>query len=145
MSSVVEKFIYNGVIYSKKNNKRIITNKKTGKPQIVSSQQAKEMEAEMQAQFSMQAMAKGWGQRVANDDDHIYEVTICITEKDHTRRDLDNQATSILDALVCAMILPDDSVKYLHSLHVVYMGVDKYDPKAEITIEQCDRNAVENA
>lgn len=143
--SIVEKFTYNGVIYSKKNNKRIITNKRTGKPQIVSSQQAKEMEADMQAQFSMQAMAKGWGVKVASDDSNVYEVTICITEKDHTRRDLDNQATSILDALVSAMILPDDSVRYLHSLHVIYMGVDKYDPKAEITIEAYSRNAVENA
>lgn len=142
--SIVEKFIYNGVIYSKKNNKRIITNKRTGKPQIISSQQAKEMEADMQAQFSMQAMAKGWEPRRPADDNSIYEVTICITEKDHTRRDLDNQATSILDALVSAMILPDDSVRYLHSLHVIYMGANKNDPKAEITIEQYQSTA-ENA
>ncbi|WP_304068627.1 hypothetical protein [Megamonas hypermegale] len=130
------KLRYSGVIYSKKNSKRIITNRKTGKPTIISSKNAKDMETDMVSQFIVQARRQGWKSRTEARDKSIYDVTICITEKDHTRRDLDNQATSILDALVAAKVLPDDSVKFVRSLYVVYMGVNKDDPHADIQIEQ---------
>ena len=35
--------IYQGVIYSKKNSKSIIKNRRTGKPMIVASKKAKDM------------------------------------------------------------------------------------------------------
>ena len=38
---------YHGVIYSKKNNKRIVTNPKTHKPLIISSELASQNEKEM--------------------------------------------------------------------------------------------------
>ena len=38
------KLIYQGVIYLKKNSKSIITNRRTGKPMIVASKRAKDME-----------------------------------------------------------------------------------------------------
>lgn len=40
------KLTYQGVIYSKKNSKSIITNRRTGKPMIVASKKAKDMEVE---------------------------------------------------------------------------------------------------
>ena len=43
-SKVVEmnhpgRYVYNGVVYSKKNSKSIITNRRTGKPMIVASKE----------------------------------------------------------------------------------------------------------
>ena len=37
------KLTYQGVVYSKKNSKSIITNRRTGKPMIVASKKAKDM------------------------------------------------------------------------------------------------------
>ena len=121
---------YRGVIYSKKNSKSIITNRRTGKPQIVSNQRAKAMEADMVDQFRAQALYRGW----EPNKDSFYHVAISIYAKDYTRRDLDNQATSVLDGLVAAGVIPDDSTKYIRGLIIDYRGVDKNDPRAKITI-----------
>ena len=121
---------YRGVVYSKKNSKSIITNRRTGKPQIVSNQRAKAMEADMVNQFQEQALIQGW----ETGKGCIYCVAIGIYAKDYTRRDLDNQATSILDGLVAAGVIPDDSTKYVRSLLIDFLGVDKNDPRAKITI-----------
>lgn len=121
---------YRGVVYSKKNSKSIITNRRTGKPQIVSNQRAKAMEADMVDQFREQALIRGW----EPNKDSIYHIAISIYAKDYTRRDLDNQATSVLDGLVAAGVIPDDSTKYIRSLLIDYLGVDKNDPRAKITI-----------
>ena len=55
---------------------------------------------------------------------------------DHRRRDLDNQATAILDALVLSRVIPDDSSQIVQKLIVEYMGVCKEQPRAEIQIEE---------
>ena len=86
----------------------------------------------MAREFEAQAAKAEWE---ANTDT-TYEVSIFIWTKDRTRRDLDNQATSILDALVAAGVIPDDSMKYVISLQVEFMGVDKNDPRAEVTVRK---------
>lgn len=123
---------YAGVVYSKKNSKRIIVNRRTGRPQIISNQRAREMEVAMAKEFQAQAAGVKW----KADTDAIYKVTIYIWAKDHVRRDLDNQATSILDALVAAGVIPDDSTKYVTSLYVEFMGVDKNDPEARVIVNK---------
>ena len=128
-------FIYNGVIFSKKNSKNIIINRRTGSPQIVSNQRAKAMEADMAEQFAFQALHQGW--RI--DESMEYDIFIRIFPKDRTRRDLDNQATSILDALVAAAVLPDDSSKYVKALHVYCMRIDRKEPRAHVVIKAMDR------
>lgn len=128
------KLEYQGVIYSKKNNKRIITNHRTGRPMITSNRKAKTMEEMMANQFMMQRL-------MSNDFKALkppFEVLITIWEKDHTRRDLDNQATSILDGLVKGGVIEDDSVSYIEKLEVKLGGYDKERPRAEIIInERC--------
>ena len=123
---------YHGVVYSKKNNKSIVVNRCTGRPQIISNQRVREMEVAMTREVQAQAAKAKWE---ANTDT-TYEVSIFIRTKDRTRRDLDNQATSILDALVAAKIIPDDSMKYVISLQVEFMGVDKNDPRAEVVVRK---------
>lgn len=120
--------IYNGVIYSKKNSKRIIRNWRTGKPLITSNDNAKWMEENMILQFTLQSR---------NYDYKFNQplgISIRIWEKDKIRRDLDNQATSVLDALVRAGVIEDDSVRIVQKLNVELAGFDKKVPRAEIEI-----------
>lgn len=120
---------YNGVIVAKKNNKRIMR-APNGRPWIASSQEAKAQEQIMAYEFAKQAKEYGWQ---ANDKT-AYRVAIGIVEPDKRRRDLDNQATAILDALVLAGILPDDDNKHLQDLHIFTLGYDKHDPHARILV-----------
>lgn len=121
--------IYNGTIVAKKNNKRIMR-AANGRPWIASSQEAKAQEQLMAFEFSTQAKRQKW----QADDKKGYKVIIGITEPDKRRRDLDNQATAILDALVLAGVLPDDDNKHVQDLHIYTLGYDKYSPHAAITV-----------
>lgn len=130
---------YNGTVYSKKNSKRIIYNPRTKRPMLISSKQAEAQEDEMARAFMRQANAHGWNLEIAPAKDKIYEVTMGIWQPDHRRRDLDNQATAILDALVKAAVLPDDDVEHVRDLRVVATGVDKSAPRALIEIIAKDK------
>lgn len=123
--------IYNGTIVAKKNNKRIMR-AANGRPWIASSQEAKAQEQVMAYEFKKQVTEQGW----QADDKAAYKVEIYITEPDKRRRDLDNQATAILDALVLAGVLPDDDNKHVQVLHVELRDYDKYDPHAYILIDK---------
>lgn len=123
------KFTYNGVIYSKKNSKSVITNRRTGKPMVISSKNARAMEHDMAVQFMLQK--KGY---VAPKP---CSISIFIWRPNNVRRDLDNMATSIMDGLVKGGILEDDDYTHVGSLCIVDMGVSKIDPCAEIEIDEC--------
>lgn len=123
---------YYGAIVAKKNNKRIMR-AANGRPWIASSQEAKAQEQIMAYEFAKKAKEQGW----QADDKKAYRVSIGITEQDKRRRDLDNQATAILDALVLAGILPDDDNRHLQHLTVFLLGYDKYDPHATILVNEC--------
>ncbi len=117
--------VYRGVIYSKKNSKRIIRNRYTGRMSLISSDRARMNEADMIKQFRIQK--SGTMQSPC-------EVSIKLYEPDWHRRDLDNQATAILDALVGAGILVDDGIKDVVKITVNLAGVDKKEPRSEISI-----------
>ena len=130
---------YHGVIYSKKNSKRIVTNWRTRRPIIVSNRNAKNQEAAMGWEFREQAKKEGWGamkERAKNLANHQYKIDIAVWQKDLRRRDLDNQATAILDGLVAAGVIPDDSCDAVPRLSVEYKGVDRENPRAEIKIKE---------
>lgn len=121
--------IYNGVVLSKKNSKRIIRNPRTGKPLVISNPSAKKNEDSMVKAFKKQSeylelpLKKCW-------------VKVNIFEPNWTRRDLDNQVTSILDALVKAEVLKDDGIKNVVGIKVSFGGVDATNPRAEITLTE---------
>lgn len=128
---------YYGVIYSKKNSKRIITNRRTGRPMIVSNDKAKAMENDMAWQFASALGRLHLGvihQPATTFCNKPLKITIEIYQKDKTRRDLDNQATSVLDALVAGGIIADDSVSVVRELSVKMMGIDKGHPRATVII-----------
>jgi len=93
--------IYYGVVRSKKNSKRIIRNHRTGQMGLISSKEAKENEDDMVKQFKARAPRDIISSPV--------KIKIEMFEPNRTRRDLDNQATSILDALVKAGIIKEYS------------------------------------
>lgn len=118
---------YSGVIFSKKNSKQIISVK--GRPIIVSNKNAKKNEKDMSAEFALQVILAKWQPKGA------YSVSMYFTRKDNIRRDLDNLATSVLDALVLAGALADDNVSSVPELHVYDMGVDKENVGVHVCIE----------
>lgn len=127
MTQLALRLAYNGVIYSKKNSKRIIINRKTGKTGLISSDKALANEHDMIAQFLSQKPRYQIPSPVS--------VEIDIYEPNKFRRDLDNQATSILDALTRARIIEDDSIHHVTALHVRLAGIDSNLPHAIIKIK----------
>jgi len=130
---------YHGVIYSKKNSKRIVTNWRTRKPIIVSNRNAKNQEAAMGWEFRAQARKEGWrslGLKRKDSAERQYKIEIKVWQKDLRRRDLDNQATAILDGLVAAGVIPDDSCDLVPKLSIQYQGVDVENPRAEVKIKE---------
>lgn len=123
---------YLGQVTSKKNNKVIAINRRTGRPFVRMNDLAKAQEREMIAVFKddflMQQMKREWfeGRRI--------EVVVEVWNKDARKHDLDNQLSTILDALTKAQVLPDDSQLTVMKVTAEYKGIDKEDPRAEITV-----------
>lgn len=119
---------YLGQVTSKKNNKVIAINRRTGRPFVRMNDLAKAQEREMIAVFKddflMQQMKREWfeGRRI--------EVVVEVWNKDARKHDLDNQLSTILDALTKAQVLPDDSQLTVAKVTAEYKGIDKDDPRA---------------
>jgi len=113
---------------AQKNNKTVGTNRFTGKVFVTSNPRVKEWQKEADKQIKM--------------FDYRFEkpvaLDIQIWNKDNRARDLDNQVSSILDALVKASILVDDSCKYVNQILVSFRGVEKENPKAVITFYEAN-------
>ena len=128
--------IYCGTVYSKKNSKRIITNRRTGKPQIVSNPNAKCQERIMAQLFGSQARRAKWvlyDEKAQKGEE--FEIEINVFQPDNRKRDLDNQITAILDGLVMARVIPDDSNEYVKRI-VATSAIDKTNPHAQIIIRR---------
>lgn len=122
---------YYGQVIGKKNNKAI-AHRKDGRPFIRSSNKAINQQAVMVENFAYDMkMAK---LRPEDFEGKNIEVVVEIWNKDRRRHDLDNQVSTILDALVKAEVLPDDSQNVVWKETSIYRGVDKDDPRAWITI-----------
>lgn len=121
--------IYYGTVISKKNTKRIIKNSRSGKPMLISNKTALANEQDMVDQFSAQTL------RQENPIEKC-KISIVIYEPNLQRRDLDNQATSILDALTKSEVIKDDSIKCIKELNVRLGGIDRESPKAIVTITE---------
>ncbi len=126
---------YQGTVTAKKNSKQIIFNRRTHRPMLISNHRAKKQEGDMALEFLLQAKDNRW--YIGRDrENRAYHITMKIWNKDRRRRDLDNQATAILDALTNAQVIPDDSVEYVPMLNVEYMGIDRENPRAEVKIKE---------
>lgn len=111
---------------SLKNSKQIFRGK-NGQPFITASNQSKIWRSravgELREQFS--------SYKVTN-----YPIKLKMTFYRSTKRrsDLDNMSSGVLDALVEAGVLDDDSFTHIDTLHLLYGGVDKENPRVDIEI-----------
>jgi Holliday junction resolvase RusA-like endonuclease len=117
-----------GDCVSQKNSKQIVYNRATHRPVLVSNDRVKAWRQvavqQLQQQFA--------GCRVMG-----YPISLRLTFYNSSlrRRDLDNQASSVMDALVEAAVLEDDSFAFVDRLELVYGGVDKDNPRTEIELD----------
>lgn len=134
---------YHGTVLSKKN--RHIT---TRQGIVVPDARAKANEADMVGQFTVQLKKQG-GSAIftktrtdrlveAQQNGIIYSIRMIIFNETNRRRDLDNQATSILDALTKSGAIVDDCARFVRRILVEYGGIDRNDPRAEIKIIEKD-------
>lgn len=121
------RLVYHGLVRAKKNSKHPIRNSRTGRLGIVTSKEARDNEDDMVKQFKVQSPRFDVPSPVS--------ISIDIFEPDYYRRDLDNQASTILDALVRSHRIEDDGIKNVVDLHVCFAGVDRKDPRAVIHIQ----------
>lgn len=122
--------IYHGQVIAKKNSKVISINRSTGKPFVRSNDTAKNQELNMAYDFENQFVDEGFTEPFNS----AVEVIVEIWNQDNRPRDLDNQISTILDALVKGHVLFDDNQKYVSQIKGYVRGVDPKNPRAVVTI-----------
>ena len=135
----VIRLTYNGAILSKK-NRHVISSHGA----VIPDAKAQANEADMTQQFAEQLRKYGVTDIFTRTDTERiiearakhtrYFVRFDLYAGNEIRRDLDNQATTLFDALVKAGALADDSRKFIEGFAVYDKGVDRKRPRAEITI-----------
>jgi hypothetical protein len=135
----VDTIILTGVPSSKKNSKRIFTNKITGKPFITSSEghgiwhKGAVLEVRSWRNKQSAAVRNHLPLKSAYVEIYIFAAT-------SHRFDLTNKAESVMDLLVDEKILKDDSWDCVPELRLLFGGIDKNNPRAEVFI--VNNNAV---
>lgn len=127
------KFDIAGQVPSKKNNKRLLKNSRTGKMFIASSEKFNEWhnQAMMDLCFRL------------NKDRDVFrnkqvEIELTFYNSDNRRHDLDNMTSSVLDLLVDAEFIDDDCCKAVNKVVAIFGGVDRQMPRVEVEINSVD-------
>ena len=122
-----------GEIHSSKNSRRIMRSK-SGAPFISKSRRSKEDEGIFAVQFYNQR--ETWEEMIKG---HEFPITLVFFFRRATKHKFDyvNIAQGILDAMVKAEYLPDDSADYVIPAFLPYV-VDKENPGCELTIKTTD-------
>lgn len=127
------KFDIMGQVPSKKNNKRLLKNSRTGKMFIASSEKFNEWhnQAMMDLCFRL------------NKDRDVFrnkqvEIELTFYNSDNRRHDLDNMTSSVLDLLVDAEFIDDDCCKAVNKVVAIFGGVDRQMPRVEVEINSVD-------
>jgi hypothetical protein len=122
-----------GQVPSKKNNKRILKNPRTGNRFIANSKRFNDWyEMVIKEMTLISKNRKFRNMKYANP----LEVTMVFYNKDNVRHDLDNMASSILDLLVDAGYLEDDCCRIVNRLIINFGGLDRKNPRVEVTITE---------
>lgn len=121
-----------GKIPSKKNSKRVFC--VAGKPRVISSKAHEEWHDE-----AMLLLASERNKLSPADRNHLpikkaHHVGIVMYSHDARAFDLTNKAESIMDILVDAGFLFDDDCATVGVLHLEFGGVDRKNPRAEVSI-----------
>jgi len=112
-----------GQVPAQKNSKKVAFNGRTGKPFIMTEQRVKVWQESVAWQLS--SIRPIFGK---------VEVEVEFTHKDRRKRDLDNELSSVMDALKNAKVIEDDNCDIVVKETAIFCGVDKDSPGAKITI-----------
>lgn len=118
-----------GQVPSKKNNKRIVYNRKTNTPFIISSDRALDWKEDARLQLLEQHAPHLSGDTY---------IKMSFTNKDRRRHDLDNMCATVLDTLVECKVIEDDDCLHLANLLCQFNGVDKENPRVDIEITEVE-------
>ena len=116
------KLVIKGIIPSKKNSKKVIPDWKHRRVRLITAPEVQNWEKMVQSGVSDMGKIDG-----------PVKMEIVIYNPDFRKRDLDNQLCSINDAIKGVLFEEDDG-KVLQDIHIRWGGVDKENPRAEITI-----------
>lgn len=117
-----------GNVPSQKNRKIISQNRSTGRPFLRSAPAVKEWQASAAVQLQVQ-----WrGLKITG---YPISLVVVVYFDSLRRRDLDNALSSVMDALVAAGIIEDDSVAFVSCISVEYGGLSRQNPRCEIHID----------
>lgn len=114
---------------SQKNRKIISVNQATGRPFLRSAKAVKDWQ-----KFAADRLTEQFRGCVVRG--YPVTVTLVFYFDSKRRHDLDNATSTVMDALVAAAILTDDSTKYVDCLQIQYGGVDKLNPRAEVFLDE---------
>lgn len=124
------KLTIKGNIPSLKNSKQIYRNSKTGRPFITASDNAKAWMNSATVQLLSQM-----NELKPEPFNYPINITMVFYYKDKTRKDLDNSASGVLDALVKAKVIDDDDHKHVDNVFLQFSGYDKANPRVEIHLD----------
>lgn len=113
-----------------KNSKQIYRNNKTGRPFITASDNAKAWMNSATVQLLSQM-----NELKPEPFNYPINITMVFYYKDKTRKDLDNSASGVLDALVKAKVIDDDDHKHVDNVFLQFSGYDKANPRVEIHLD----------
>ena len=121
-----------GKIYSSKNSRRILVNRRTGKPFVAKSQKSKSDEESFATQFSNNR--ETWEKMIAGVE---YPLEVVFEFRRATKAVFDyvNIAQGLLDAMVKAGYVPDDDANHILPVFVPY-SVSKTHPGCVITVRR---------
>lgn len=122
------KLVISGSVPSQKNRKIISHNSITGRPFLRSAPQVtiwkEKAILELREQFQGYIVTE-----------YPISITLIFYFDSLRRHDLDNAAAGVMDALVAAQVIEDDSIKFVDCLQLQYGGHDKTNPRAEIFLD----------
>lgn len=123
------KLIISGNTPAQKNRKKIVWKRGMKRPSLVTEKPVKDWQKRAKMQLAEQ-LPVNYQPPV-----QPVSITLIIFWDNAVRRDLDNAVNSIMDALVRAEVIADDSFKYVDCIDAQYGGVDKENPRCEIYID----------
>lgn len=119
-------------LYSSKNSRRILRNRKTGKPFTKKSKKAEQNFTDLCWILSDKERKQAWAE-MEEDKEYPYVVEIKIYRKTHRRFDFVNIIQNLADALVKNGYLPDDDANHFIPVFLPYEK-DKANPRVELEI-----------
>lgn len=114
---------------SQKNRKIISMNRGTGRPFLRTAPQVKAWHDK--AVLELREQFKGY--KIV---DYPINLAVVFFYDSKRRHDLDNALSSIMDVMVEAGIITDDSTDYVDNIDISFGGYDKENPRAEIFIDE---------